>query len=166
MRRCLFPLLAALCACSQPAGPLPAEGTSLIGNLYMSEANSGNARWRLKAQNALMEEKKGKIYFTTPAVKFYDGNSVSSVITSLRGEMLMREKEAELIGEVHVNALKDGMRLATTRLFYSSARNKIWTPEPVTIYKGDTIITGRGFTANPDLSEIEIAHQETRMADK
>ena len=110
-----------------------------------------------------MEEKNGLIYFTAPDVKFYDGNVLSSEITSLKGELKMREKEAELTGSVHVDARKDGMKLETSRLFFSSARNKIWTGEPVTIYKERTIIKGRGFTANPDLSEIEILHQETRL---
>ena len=166
MKRLLLPLAAALCACSQPDAGLPAERSSLISGLSIAEASSGTARWRLKAASSRMDEKNGRIFFTQPTVKFYDGKVLSSEITSLKGELFMEEKDAELTGSVKVNAVKDGMRLATTRLFYSSVRDKIWTPEPVIIYKGSTIITGRGFTANPDLSEIEITHQETRMADK
>ena len=166
MKRFLFPLAAALCACTQPADRLPAGGASFIEDLTIAEANSGASRWRLKARDAVMDEKKGRIFFTAPAVKFYEGKEISSEITSLKGEILMSKKEAELTGSVRVNAIKDGMRLATEHLFYSSARDKIWTPEPVTIYKGKTVINGRGFTANPDLSEIEITHQETRMAGK
>lgn len=166
MKRLLLPLAAALCACSQPEARLPADGSSLIEHLSIAEAAGGMAHWRLKARSSRMDEKKGRIFFTEPAVKFYDGKDVSSVITSSTGVILMSEKEAELTGSVKVNAVKDGMLLTTTRLFYSSARDKIWTPERVTIYKDKTIITGRGFVANPDLSEIEITHQETRMADK
>ncbi|MCX5791114.1 MAG: LPS export ABC transporter periplasmic protein LptC [Elusimicrobia bacterium] len=166
MKRLLLTLAAALCACSEPKAGLPVEGASLIESLSIAEADSGASRWRLKARSARMEEKKGVIFFTSPAVKFYDGEKITSEITSMKGEMLMREKEAELNGAVKINAVKDGMRLATERLFYSSARNKIWTQEKITINKGNTVITGRGFTANPDLSEIEIKHQETRMAGK
>jgi len=165
-RLTFLPLAAALCACAQPSDTLQADRASLIENLSIAETGSGAARWSLKAASARMDEKKGRIFFTAPAVKFFDGNKLSSEITSLQGEMFMYKKEAELTGDVRVNAVKDGMRLATARLFYSSARNKIWTPEPVIIHKGKTKITGRGFTANPDLSEIEITQQETRMADK
>ncbi len=166
MKRLLPVLAAALCACSEPKAGLPVEGASLIERLSIAEADSGASRWRLKALTSRMEEKKGVIFFTSPAVKFYDGEKVTSEITSLKGQILLREKEAELTGAVKVNAVKDGMLLATERLFYSSARNKIWTQEKITIHKGNTVITGRGFTANPDLSEIEIKHQETRMAGK
>ena len=166
MKRFIVPVAAALCACSQPAERPPVEGSSLIENLSIAESDSGASRWRLKAKDALMEEKKGLIYFNGPAIRFYDEKTVSSEITSLKGRIFMHDKKAELTGTVRVNAIRDGMRLATEHLLYSSARNKIWTEEHVTIYKGKTVITGRGFTANPDLSEIEITHQETRMAPK
>jgi len=166
LKRWLLPVAAALCACARPEAPLPVQGTSLIENLAVAEAGAGAARWRLKARTSVMDEKKGKIYFTDPVVKFYDAEKISSEVTSLKGEVFMHKKEAELTGDVKVNSLKDDMRLATSRLFYSSARDKIWTPERVTIYQGKTVITGRGFTANPDLSEIEITHQETRLAGK
>lgn len=73
----------------------------------------------------------------------------------------MADKEAQLERNVVVRSKADGMTLLTSRLFFSSRMNKIWTDDPVTILKGDTVTRGRGFTANPDLSEIEISRQET-----
>jgi len=143
-----------------------APGVSLIGDFSMAESDGGTSRWSLDSELARLNEKKGLIFFEAPRIKFFDEGMVSSEITARNGTLKMSEKAAELTEDVTVDARKDGMRLTTTRLYYSSARGKIWTEEPVTIYKGRTVIKGRGFTANPDLSEIEIKHQETRLSGK
>lgn len=167
MRKLLpLALLAALSACYGRESREASPGISLLRDFSIAETDKGFSRWRLDSVTARMDEKAGRIYFTAPLVKFYDGDKVSSEVASRAGTLQMREKAAELTGDVVVNAKKDGMRLETTKLFYSSARGRIWTGEPVTIYKDRTVIKGRGFTANPDLSEIEIEHQETRMAGK
>jgi LPS export ABC transporter protein LptC len=159
----LFFLLA-LAACSNQASREAAPGVSLLKDFSMSEAAAGASSWRLNAVTGRLDEKKGVITFSAPHIKFYDRDRVSSEITARSGSLKMQEKYAELSEEVVVNAKKDGMLLKTTKLYYSSARAKIWTEEPVTIYKGRTVITGKGFIANPDLSEIEIQRQETRLA--
>jgi LPS export ABC transporter protein LptC len=159
----LLPLLAA-CGAADTREALP--GVSLLENFSMSEADPAGPRWRLDAKKGRLDEKNGLITFTSPRIRFYDAGKVSSEINSRAGSLKMTEKSAVLSDEVVIKAIKDDMRLATTKLYYSSARGKIWTEEPVTIYKGRTIITGRGFTANPDLSEIEIQRQETRLAGK
>ncbi|PIU18152.1 MAG: LPS export ABC transporter periplasmic protein LptC [Elusimicrobia bacterium CG08_land_8_20_14_0_20_59_10] len=155
---------AVFCACSAPKTPDAAPGTSLINGFTMAEVNAGPSRWRLNAKTARMLEKQGLILFTSPEIRFYDGKIMSSEIKARDGKLLMREKETELTGDVRVDSRKDGMKLLTSKLFFSTARDKIWTDEPVTIYRERTVITGRGFTANPDLSEIELLHQETRLA--
>lgn len=132
----------------------------------MAESASGSQRWALDSALGRLDEKKGVIAFEAPRIKFFDKGRVSSEISALRGTLQMKEKAAELTDEVVVNARRDGMKLKTTKLYYSSARGKIWTEEAVTILKGRTVITGRGFTANPDLSEIEIQRQETRISGK
>ncbi|MDD2804553.1 MAG: LPS export ABC transporter periplasmic protein LptC [Elusimicrobiales bacterium] len=157
----LLPLLAA-CGANDAREALP--GVSLLENFSMSEADRLGSRWRLDADKGRLDEKKGVITFTSPRIRFYDSGKVSSEVTSRAGSLKMTEKSAVLSDEVVVTAVRDGMRLATSKLYYSSARAKIWTEEPVTIYKGRTVIRGRGFTANPDLSEIEIQRQETRLA--
>lgn len=167
MKRLLPALLAALLGgCYGGEAREAAPGVSLLKDFSIAETAGGLSRWRLDSVSARMDEKAGLIRFNLPKVKFYDADKPSSVITSKTGLLRMQGKAAELNDEVKVNSFKDGMRLETTRLFYSSARGKIWTEEPVTIYKGRTVITGRGFTANPDLSQIQIEHQETRMASK
>lgn len=157
-------LLAALAACSTRESREAAAGVSLLENFSMAESSAGSSRWRLDSALGRLDEKKGVIVFEGPKIKFYDRGGITSEITALNGVLQMKDKSAELTDDVVIDARRDGMRLKTTRLYYSSARGKIWTEEPVTIYKGRTVITGRGFTANPDLSEIEIQRQETRLS--
>ena len=166
MKKSLAFLALALTACSDADVREAAPGISLLKNFSMAETAAGASNWRLDAETGRLDEKKGVITFSAPRIKFYDKDIVSSEITSRNGSLQMLEKNAELTDEVEVNSRKDGMRLLTAKLYYSSARAKIWTGEPVTIYKGRTVIKGRGFTANPDLSEIEIQHQETRPLGK
>lgn len=158
----LFLLLAAGCGGGAAGTALP--GVSLLERFTMAETSPDGARWSLEAAKGRMDEKNAVMTFTSPRLKFYEAGKVSSAITSRTGSLKMQERSAVLSDEVEVDSRRDGMRLATSRLYYSSARGKIWTEEPLTIYKGKTVIQGRGFTANPDLSEIEIQHQETRLA--
>lgn len=165
MRKFLFLLLpAALAACSGGKSSGAAPGVSLLENFSMAESAGNSRRWTLDSALGRLDEKKGTIAFDGPRIKFFDKGRVSSEISARGGTLEMRRKEAELTDDVQVTARRDGMTLKTTKLYYSSARGKIWTEEPVTILKGRTVIKGRGFTANPDLSEIEIQHQETRLS--
>lgn len=166
MKRSLVFLALALAGCSDADVREAAPGISLLKNFSMAETAAGASSWRLDAETGRLDEKKGVITFSAPRITFYDQDIISSEITSRTGSLQMLKKNAELTDEVEVNSKKDGMRLLTAKLYYSSGRAKIWTGEPVTIYKGRTVITGRGFTANPDLSEIEIQHQETRPLGK
>ena len=164
----IFPLIAllALAGCSAEESHEAAVGVSLFKNFSISESDAGSSRWHLDSASGRLDEKKGVILFDAPKIKFFDLGQVTSVITSKTGTLQMRESSAELTDDVQVDAKKDGMILKTSKLYYSSARGKIWTEEEVTIYRGRSITKGRGFVANPDLSEIEIQHQETRLSGK
>lgn len=164
MKRLLPLLLLALAACESAGRGEAVPGVSLLENFRMAESGAGAARWSLEAGKGRMDEKNGLITFTSPRVRFYEDGKPTSEISSRAGSLKMHDKSAVLTDEVVVNSLKDGMRLVTTKLYYSAARGKIWTDEPLTIYKDRTVIKGRGFTANPDLSAIEIQRQETRVA--
>jgi LPS export ABC transporter protein LptC len=164
LRKLLPLLLLALAACDSAGRGEAVPGVSLLENFRMAESGAGAARWRLEADKGRMDEKNGLITFTSPRIRFYEDGKPTSKISSRAGSLKMHDKSAVLTDEVAVDSLTDGMRLVTTKLFYSAARGKIWTDEPLTIYKDNTVIKGRGFTANPDLSAIEIQRQETRMA--
>ncbi|HAH32459.1 MAG TPA: LPS export ABC transporter periplasmic protein LptC [Elusimicrobia bacterium] len=161
-----FLVLLALCACSGGGPEETPRGTSLFSGFSISETDSNAARWRLDAPTASMEDLEGRMAFSEPVIQFYDKNNVSSVIKARSGLLEPSKKSAVLSTDVSVNAIKDGMLLKTEKLYYSSSKGKIWTDEKVTLIRGKTVIKGKGFTANPDLSEIEIEHQETKITGK
>jgi len=163
----LFPVLA---ACSGgPAGPGAAavgEGASLLTGVKFSQVNDNQLKWTLVSNTARFEDGETKIYFDNPKMDLFEDNKLTSKLKAETGFLNMLKKDAQLERTVRVESETDGMVMLTTRLFFSSEKNKIWTDDPVTIYKGDTVTQGRGFTANPDLSEIAITQQETTTVEK
>lgn len=123
---------------------------------------TGNlSNWSLDSLTARLEKGETLIYFEHPFIKFFDNDRVSSQLKADTGFLDMIEKNAELVTNVRVVSKTEAMTLETSKLFFSSAKNKIWTEEDVVIHKGGSVTRGHGFTANPDLSEIEITRQET-----
>ncbi len=126
-----------------------------------SQVNDNQLQWTLVSKTARFEEGETRIYFYSPKMDLFKDNKLTSKLKSETGFLNMIKKDAQLEKNVRVESNTDGMLLLTTRLFFSSEKNKIWTDDAVTIFKGNTVTQGRGFTANPDLSEIAITQQET-----
>jgi len=132
----------------------------------VSEVNDNTIRWTMRSNTARFEDGETKIYFDDPKMSFYDNSKPSSDLNAETGFLNMAKKDGQLEKNVKVVSRTDGMILLTTRLFFSSEKDKIWTDDPVTILKGDTVTRGHGFRANPDLSQIEIIRQETTTRGK
>jgi LPS export ABC transporter protein LptC len=137
------------------------EGASLLTGVNVSEIRGNRFRWKLESAAARFEDGETRLYFDNPKMFFFTDDKPSSELNAETGFINMAGEEAQLERSVLVKSKTDGMTLLTSRLFFSSKKNKIWTDDPVTILKGNTVTHGRGFTANPDLSEIEITRQET-----
>jgi len=153
-----------LSACSPPERPSAAGGESVVKDLVVSESVLGRPDWLLKAKTATIKEKEKRMLFTSPELVMYNESaSTASVITADTGELETEKKAGELSGAVQVNSAEEGMILTTDKLYYSSKKGKIWTDEPIIVHKDKAVITGKGFTSNLDLTEIEINKQETRM---
>ena len=165
---CAFvPLLLTISACSgRGQGGDVKEGASLMTGVRISEVNDNIVRWKMVSTTARFEDGETRIYFDNPKMKFFEDGKPSSDLSAETGFLNMVKKDAELEKNVKVVSKTDGMTLLTSRLFFSSEMNKIWTDDPVTILKGDTVTRGHGFRANPDLSKIEIARQETTTREK
>ncbi len=137
------------------------EGASLLTGVKVSEVRRNQLHWKLDSAAARFEDGETKLHFDDPIMFFYNDDNPSSELKAETGFLDIAGEEAQLERNVVVKSKADGMTLLTSRLFFSSKKNKIWTDDPVTILKGDTITHGQGFTANPDLSEIVITRQET-----
>jgi len=137
------------------------EGASLLTGVKVTEINDNLVRWTLNSSTARFEEGETRIHFDNPEMLFFENNRPASRLNAETGFLNMVKKDAQLETKVRVESKTQAMTLLTSRLFFSSEKDKIWTEDPVTIYKDDTVTHGRGFTAKPDLSEIEITRQET-----
>ncbi len=157
-------ICAALAACSGkgPAADFP-TGAGLITGLRVAERETSDPRWALESRSAEMDEKSGRLRFSSPRITFFDEGDKSSVITAGRGELDMATRDARLESGVRVDSRSEGMTLVTETLSFSAADNKILTEDEVLITRGRTRIKGRGFRANPDLSRIELKKQETTL---
>ena len=134
--------------------------------VQVSQVNDNQRQWTLVAKTARFEDGETLVYFDEPKMDLFDNNMLTSKLRSETGFVNMIKKDAQLEKNVRVESKTDGMVLLTSRLFFSSDKDKIWTDDPVTIKKGNTITKGRGFTANPDLSKIAITQQETTTLGK
>ena len=156
-------LLLAFCACSGEESPGIQRGVSVFTGFSVSGTDAHAAKWRLDTPKATMEDLDSRMFFVEPVMRFYENGAITTVIKAQAGQFEPARKSAVLSTNVEVDAKKDGMLLRTDKLYYSPKKGKIWTDEKVTLLRGKTVVTGKGFTANPDLSEIEIEHQETRL---
>jgi LPS export ABC transporter protein LptC len=160
-----LPLLISSCSKNEDTSPTT-ETESLISGITIAESESNQYQWDLKSKKAKLNEKKGSMIFVKPNLKFYKDNKVVSTITAEKGELNLNTRDTVLTNNVIVNSKTEGSLLKTKKLLFSAAKKKIWTEEKVTVYRQNTIVTGKGLTANPDLSEIEIRNQETQLKTK
>ncbi|MBU2572547.1 MAG: LPS export ABC transporter periplasmic protein LptC [Elusimicrobia bacterium] len=161
---CLFACLLIAAGCSgKGKSGAAAKGAGLFTGLRVSQIEANISNWTLDSKAARLEERETRMYFEGPSIKFFKKNEVSSELKADTGFLDLVKKDAGLVKNVLVVSKAEQMTLETDKLFFSSEKNKIWTDEEVKILKGRNVIHGRGFTANPDLSEIEITRQETRV---
>lgn len=155
-------LAAAGCSGRGDSAPPPA-GAGLLKGVRLSQMSSNASDWTLDAMAARLEESETRIYFEAPRLKFFEKEQATSELSADTGFLDLMKKDAELVKNVVVVSWTERMTLKTGKLFFSSRKNKIWTDEEVTVLRGRNMMRGRGFTANPDLTEIEIIRQETMV---
>ncbi|OGS51827.1 MAG: LPS export ABC transporter periplasmic protein LptC [Elusimicrobia bacterium RIFOXYB2_FULL_62_6] len=155
-------LAAAGCSGRGDGAPAPA-GAGLLKGVRLSQMTSGVSDWTLDAKAARLEESETRIYFEGPALRFFDKSGIASELGADSGFLDLTKKDAELLKNVVVVSHTERMTLKTEKLFFSSEKKKIWTDEEVTVLRGKNVMRGSGFTANPDLTEIEITRNETKV---
>jgi len=111
------------------------------------DAKSGRYRWSLDAELAesLPDGGKTSLWKVTIGVQERDG---SWKVTSDEGDLVKDTRDVELRGNV-VLVSSEGLRVETTVLRWNNAEGRVWTDQPVTIYKGAGVVTGFGLDARP-----------------
>ena len=78
----------------------------------------------------------------------------------------MESGDFTLTKSVKAQSLKEKITLTGEKLIYASKRKRIWTDEPVEINQRGATVKGQGLEASPDLSEITINQQSTKIPEK
>ncbi|MFH1618343.1 MAG: LPS export ABC transporter periplasmic protein LptC [bacterium] len=158
----IFSLL--LCACRE-AGESVSSGDAgpvqQMSGLTMRAMNRGFYTWDLTSDFAVLAEAESKARLTNPKINFHRQGKIVSRVSALRGTLFTATKDMELRDNVVVNAVEDESVLKGKTLYFTSATDKIWSRDSVTLYQQGSVVKGKGFFANPDLSEIVIEKQKT-----
>lgn len=158
----LFLISVSLAACSEgkKAG-IESQAVQEIRGLSMFEMSRGSYTWNLKASYAEISEHEDKILLSMPEIEFYTQGKPVSAIKGRRGELITQSRDMNLYDDVVARSLEDGTVLKSRSLHFTSSSNKIWSTDDVVLYQGKTVVKGKGFSANSDMSEIIIENQET-----
>jgi len=129
------------------------RGSEFTKGFTVYESISGDRKWFLKADSAITEKDRIRIYGVH--LKFLDREDVHSVLTSDSGFVI--EKTGDLIAYGNVEVLtKDSVKLFTNSLFWDNGNEKILV-QGVFHYTGkDEEFEGEGLESDPDLKHIVI----------
>jgi len=128
----------------------------VVKNFSLDKYSLTEQQWNFHASMADVYEKRGKIDAVNIIMKFYDKNSVSSVISADKAAMDTNTGDVKAEGRVIMVSMLKGATLYADSILYSSKTGKILSDSFIRQEKNDVVITGRGLAAAADLSEVTI----------
>lgn len=123
----------------ESVGPSPARADLRMKEIQLAE-ESGSARWRLSAEQALIFDKEGRTALHGVTVDV-DERDRSWNIVGDEGDLFEQAKKFEVRQNVVLKA-SDGLRLDTTILRWDGNRKRLWTDVPVKITRSGAVIHG------------------------
>ena len=127
----------------QPPEPAPSKADYRIKEVHLQEENRGRASWQLDAEYGEIFEDQGKTVMKKVIIRINEPARAWTV-SGDEGELLRDTKDVELRGHVVVVS-SDGLRMETTRLNWAAKEQRVWTDEPVTIWRAGVVVRGQGF---------------------
>ena len=119
-----------------------------IREIHIQEdAKGGGHRWRLDAERAETFPGTGKTLLRKVTIGV-DEPGRRWKVTSDEGDLVQDTRDVELRGNV-VLVSSEGLRVETTVLKWLNAEGKVWTEQPVTIYRSGGVVKGTGLDAMP-----------------
>jgi len=119
-----------------------------IRHIHIQEdAKGGGYRWSLDAERAESFPGTGKTLLRKVTIGVEEPGRRWKV-TSDEGDLVQDTRDVELRGNV-VLVSSEGMRIETTVLRWANAEGRVWTEQPVTIYRSGGMVKGTGFEARP-----------------
>jgi LPS export ABC transporter protein LptC len=127
----------------QPPEPAQTKADYRIKEVHLQEEGGGRANWQLDADYGEVFEDQGKTLMRKVTIRINEPARAWTV-QSDEGELLRDTKDVELRGHVVVVS-SDGLRLETPRLNWVAKEQRVWTDQPVTIWRSGMVVRGQGF---------------------
>ena len=129
----------------EPEETPPTQADYRIKEVRLQELGSGNSRWRLVADQAEVFEREGKTLMRKVKITIEEPSRTWTV-TGDEGDLIDATKDVEIRKNV-VLVSSDGIRLETDTLRWEAKERRVWTTDPVTIFRDGAIVKGRGLDA-------------------
>lgn len=160
----LLPLLLLAAGCMDTSGGSDAGTlTQEIRGLTMYEFRSGKTEWSVTAKRAVLSDASSTAQLFSPEVQISKRNKLTARIKANKGVVDIEKKTVTLLENVDGVSETEKVTIKTMRLDFDIDRDLIWTDQPITLTQSGVKVKGQGFSAKPDLSEIEIKKQETSL---
>jgi LPS export ABC transporter protein LptC len=127
----------------QPPEPVQSKADYRIKEVHLQEQDRGRASWQLDAEEGESFEDQGKTLMRKVTIRINEPERAWTV-NGDEGYLLRDSKDVELRGHVVVVS-SDGLRIETSRLNWAAREQRVWTDQPVTIWRSGVIVRGQGF---------------------
>jgi LPS export ABC transporter protein LptC len=114
-----------------------------IKEVHLQEEDRGRGNWQLDADYGEVFEDLGKTLMKKVTIRINEPTRAWTV-SSDEGELVRDTKDIVLSGHVVVVS-SDGLRLETDRLNWMAKEQRVWTDEPVTVWRRGVVVRGQGF---------------------
>ena len=128
---------------SQAPEPEQSKADYRIKEVHLQEEDRGRGSWQLDADYGEVFETLGKTLMRKVTIRINEPTR-DWTVKSDEGELARDSKDVELRGHVVVVS-SDGLRLETDRLNWMAKDQRVWTNDPVTIWRSGMVVHGRGF---------------------
>ena len=123
----------------------PTKADYRIKEIRLQEQQSGRLQWRLVADQAEVFSREGKTVMRKVTVTIEEPDRTWTV-TGDEGDLHDATKDVEIRKNVVLTG-SDGLRLETTTLHWQAKERRVWTNDPVTIFRDGAVIQGQGLEA-------------------
>lgn len=139
----------------EPEALPPSQADYRIKEVRLQELGSGNSHWRLVADQAEAFEREGKTLMRNVKITIEEPTRTWTV-TGDEGDLMDATKDVEVRKNV-VLVSSDGVRLETETLRWQAKERRVWTTDPVTIYREGAVVKGRGLDAwmSDELTQVK-----------
>ncbi len=157
-------LIATLAGCGsedpvETAGPefLRLGADQVLVDMEHFMSRSGLRRAHLVADTAYFLRDDTRVRVVPVDLTFYDQDGrVTSQLTAREGYYDMQRNDMEAFGGVVLLDRREGQRLVTEELEYDAVADRLRSDRAFTLYRGDTVLRGRGFETDPALDTVRV----------